>query len=271
VSAPLNERVAVVSGGSRGIGRGVAESLLRRGAGVMIAARSKDQVASATQELRALGPVEGMICDVSDTAAVEELIERTVRSFGRLDIAACCAGVNGGSHRVLDYPDHVWNQVIAINLTGSFLLARAAARAMVKCETDAGRIVMISSTDAYVAEPNCTAYNASKAAIHGLVRGLAVDLASYRITCNAVAPGWVATPMTADGLPAAVHSGQEPFELTLGGRVGVPADIGEAVAYLADPTSSFVNGSVILVDGGQLAKAAMPSRWERKLGGQGTP
>lgn len=269
VSAPLSERVAVVSGGSRGIGRGVAESLLRRGASVMIAARTTDQVAAAADELRSLGMVDGIVCDVSDATAVDELVERTVERFGRLDVAACCAGVYGASYPVLEYPDRLWDRVIAINLTGSFLLARAAARAMVSCETDAGRIVFISSIDAYAAEPCCTPYNASKAAIHGLMRGMAVDLAPHRITCNAVAPGWVATAMTAESLPEAVLAREAPFDLALGGRIGVPGDIGEAVAWLADPASSFVNGSVVLVDGGQLAKAAMPSSWDREPGETG--
>ena len=266
MSASLNERVAVVSGGSRGIGRGVAQSLLKRGASVMIAARTADQVASAAGELGSLGPVDGVACDISDGAAVDELIERTVKSFGRVDIAACCAGVYGGSYPVLDYPDQVWNEVIRVNLTGSFLLARAAARAMVRCKTDAGRIVMISSVDAFVAEPSCTAYNASKAAIHGLIRGMAVDLAPHRITCNAVAPGWVATALTAQSLPQAVLAREAPFELALDGRIGVPGDIGEAVAWLVDPASTYINGSVVVVDGGQTAKAAMPSSWDREPG-----
>jgi NAD(P)-dependent dehydrogenase (short-subunit alcohol dehydrogenase family) len=269
-TGPLSERVAVVSGGSRGIGRGVAESLLKRGASVMIAARTPDQVATAADELSGLGPVAGIVCDVSDAAAVDDLVQRTVQRFGRLDIAACCAGVYGRSYSVLEYPDKLWDKVIAINLTGSFLLGRAAARAMVKCDTDAGRIVMISSVDAVVAEPNCTPYNASKAAIHGLIRGMAVDLAAYPITCNAVAPGWIATPMTAESLPPAVLAGEAPFELALSGRIGMPSDIGEAVAWLADPASSFVNGSAVMVDGGQTAKSAMPSAWEREQGPQET-
>jgi NAD(P)-dependent dehydrogenase (short-subunit alcohol dehydrogenase family) len=267
VSGPLSERVAVVSGGSRGIGRGVAESLLRRGASVVIAARTADQVASTVDELGSIGSIEGVVCDVSDVAAVDDLVDSTVKSFGRLDIAACCAGISGTSYPALDYPDELWDRVIAINLTGSFLLAKAAARAMVKCDSDAGRLVFISSIDAYVAEPHCPAYNASKAAIHGLMRSMARDYARHRITSNAVAPGWIATPMLGEALPPEVLSGEAPFELTPVGRIGVPGDIGEAVAWLADPGSSFVNGTVLLVDGGQLAKAATPASWTRISGG----
>jgi NAD(P)-dependent dehydrogenase (short-subunit alcohol dehydrogenase family) len=267
VSGPLSERVAVVSGGSRGIGRGVAESLLERGASVVIAARTADQVTNAADELRSLGPVEGIVCDVSDAAAVDELVERTVERFGRLDIAACCAGISGTSYPALNYPDELWDRVIAINLTGSFLFAKAAAQAMVKCDTDAGRLVFISSIDAYVAEPHCPAYNASKAAIHGLMRSMARDYARHGITSNAVAPGWISTPMLGEALPPEVLSGEAPFELTPVGRIGVPRDIGEAAAWLADPGSSFVNGTVVLVDGGQLAKAATPATWTRISGG----
>jgi NAD(P)-dependent dehydrogenase (short-subunit alcohol dehydrogenase family) len=138
---------------------------------------------------------------------------------------------------------------------------------MVNCKTDAGRLVFISSIDAYVAEPHCPAYNASKAAIHGLMRSMARDYARHHITSNAVAPGWIATPMLGEALPPEVLSGEAPFALTPVGRIGVPRDIGEAAAWLADPGSSFVNGTVVLVDGGQLAKAATPASWTRVPGG----
>lgn len=266
MSAPLTHRVAVVSGGSSGIGRGVAKSLLERGASVMIAARGADRVASTVDELGGLGPIDGIPCDISDAAAVNALVEHTVESFGRLDIAVCAAGISGTSYPALEYPDELWDQVIAINLTGSFLLAKAAAQAMVKCGTDAGRLVFISSIDAYVAEPHCPAYNASKAAIHGLTKSMARDLARHRITSNAVAPGWVATGMTGEALAPEVLAGEAPFEITPVGRIGVPRDIGEAVAWLADPGSSFVSGSVVLVDGAQLAKAATPTNWTRVPG-----
>jgi NAD(P)-dependent dehydrogenase (short-subunit alcohol dehydrogenase family) len=266
MAGPLSGRVAVISGGSRGIGRGVAESLLRRGASVVVCARSEDEVARAVHELGALGPTRGLRCDVTRAADVSELVASAAEAFGRLDIAVCCQGVYGNAYSVLDYPEHEWDEVVAINLKGSFLLGRAAGRAMVECGTDAGRIVLISSVDALTAEPNCIAYNASKAALHGLARGMAVDLAPHGITCNAIAPGWVATPMTAGSLPKAVIDLEEPFELTLTGRIGVPSDIGEAAAWLVDPGSSYVTGSILVIDGGQTAAAPIPSNYKSAEG-----
>jgi NAD(P)-dependent dehydrogenase (short-subunit alcohol dehydrogenase family) len=262
MGGPLSGRVAVVAGGSRGIGRGVAESLIRRGASVVICARSEDEVTRAAEELGALGPVRGVRCDVTHATEVGDLVGSTVETFGRLDIAVCCQGVYGDAYSVLDYPEQEWDDVVAINLKGSFLLGQAAGRAMVECGTDAGRIVLISSVDALTAEPNCIAYNASKAALHGLAKGIAVDLGSHGITCNAIAPGWVATPMTAGSLPKGVLDLKEPFELTITGRIGVPADIGEAAAWIADPSSSYVTGSIFVIDGGQTAAAAMPSNYK---------
>ena len=113
------------------MGRGVAEALLRQGASVVIAARSGEQVAEAKEELARLGPADGMACDVTDAGAVDALCKHTVDTFGRLDIAVCCQGVYGNLHPILDYPEEEWDAVVAINLKGSFLLARAAARAMV--------------------------------------------------------------------------------------------------------------------------------------------
>jgi NAD(P)-dependent dehydrogenase (short-subunit alcohol dehydrogenase family) len=258
VTGALSGRVAVVSGGSRGIGRGVAESLLKRGANVMIAARTGPEIERAVDELRDLGSIAGRQCDVTDSAAVDELVARTSSEFGRLDIAVCTAGIFEGRRPLLDYPEDVWDQVIAVNLKGAFLLAQASAREMVRCATDAGRIVLISSVDALASEPNCVGYNASKAALHGLARSIAVDLAAHRITCNVIAPGWVATPMLSSSIPQPVLDREAPFALTLDGRIGWPQDIGEPVAWLAEPSSQYVNGAVIVVDGGQTARAAMP-------------
>lgn len=259
----LDGRVAIVSGGSRGIGRGVAESLLRRGASVAICARTADEVSRAAEDLAPLGAVRGFPCDVTVATEVRAVVESASETFGRLDIAVCCQGIYGNSYSVLDYPEREWDEVIGINLKGSFLLGQAAARAMIASGSDAGRIVLISSVDALTAEPNCIPYNASKAALHGLARGMAVDLAPHGITCNVIAPGWVATPMTAGSLPRAVLELEEHFELTLTGRIGVPADIGEAAAWLANPSSSYVTGSVFVIDGGQTAAAAMPSNYKR--------
>jgi NAD(P)-dependent dehydrogenase (short-subunit alcohol dehydrogenase family) len=253
-----------VTGGSRGIGRGVADALSDRGAAVVVAARSEDQVRTAAARLKANGPALGVVLDLSRPAAGTELVAKTLAEFGHVDTLVCCHGIYDEPPALfLELSDRTFQQTLDVNLTSSFRCAQAAARAMVSGGVADGRIVFISSIVAIAAEPRCVGYNASKAALHGLAKGIALDLAGYGITCNVIAPGWVNTPMTAKSLPAEVLDGREPFELSPLGRIGTPADIGHAAAWLVDPNSRYVTGSVVVVDGGQTSSLAMPSSYSR--------
>jgi meso-butanediol dehydrogenase/(S,S)-butanediol dehydrogenase/diacetyl reductase len=130
---------------------------------------------------------------------------------------------------------------------------------MIECGTDAGRIVLVSSFDALAAEPNSAGYCASKAGVHGLMKSMAIDLAAHRITANAIAPGWVATPMTASSVSPEVFRGEAPFSLTPTGLIGTPDDIGRVAAFFAHPANAYLTGAFLVVDGGQTSQLAMPA------------
>lgn len=257
MTGELDGYVAIVTGGSRGIGQGVARSFLERGAKVSIAARSPAELIDSAKLLSDHGDVAAFPTDVTAKKEVEDLVAKTVETFGRLDILACCHGVYDHTLPFLDFSEEEFDRTVAINLKGSFLCAQASARAMVACKAR-GRIILISSIDALAAEPECPGYTSSKAAIHGLVRSIAIDLAAYGITANAIAPGWVATPMTRDYLDPKVFNQEARFSPAPTGRIGLPSDIGLAASWLAHPLNSFTTGSVVVVDGGQTAQLVMP-------------
>jgi NAD(P)-dependent dehydrogenase (short-subunit alcohol dehydrogenase family) len=256
--ASLAGGVAIVTGGARGIGRGIARSLLEEDMAVIVASRTESDLAEACDELGAIGNVSSVRCDVSDPAAVAHLFAEVDARHGRLDALVCCHGVVEYVP-FLEISEEQWDRTIAINLKGSFLCGQAAARRMVERETQ-GRIVFISSINGLAAEPESTDYCASKAGIHLLARGMACDLARYGVTVNVVAPGWVRSPMSAPYLNDDVMSGRQRFNPV--GRVGEPGDIGYAVAWLLQQEASYVTGAVIPVDGGQTALLPMPNTVE---------
>jgi NAD(P)-dependent dehydrogenase (short-subunit alcohol dehydrogenase family) len=255
VSGQLGGKVAIVTGGGRGIGRGVARRLAEQGATVVVASRTAGDLAETCAELRAVGTVEARECDVSDRAAARRLVTETRAAHGALDILVCSHGVYDAESPFLDMSDDQWDRTIGINLNGTFALAQEAGRSMVADGTP-GRIVIISSINGLAAEPDCADYNTSKAGLHGLVQSIAYDLSPHGITANVIAPGWVRTPMSAPYLSDDILSGRQRFNMA--GRVGEPADIAGAVAWLVDPATSYVTGTVIPVDGGQTAMLPMP-------------
>jgi NAD(P)-dependent dehydrogenase (short-subunit alcohol dehydrogenase family) len=248
-------QVAIVTGGARGIGRGIARVLLDEGMAVVIASRTRSDLDEASEDLGAHGSVAAVRCDVSSAESVDALFDFVERRHGRLDGLVCC-------HGVVDYVPFLeisheqWDRTLAINLRGTFLCGQTAARWMVR-EGVAGRIVFISSINGLAAEPDSADYCASKAGMHLLARGMACDLAEHGITVNVVAPGWVRSPMSAPYLSEDVLSGRRKFNPV--GRVGEPADIGHAVAWLLQRESSYVTGVIVPVDGGQTALLPMPT------------
>jgi NAD(P)-dependent dehydrogenase (short-subunit alcohol dehydrogenase family) len=253
---PLTAKVAIVTGGGRGIGRGIARRLVELGATVIVVSRTAADVDETCAQLSGLGSVEAAPCDVSDRDAAKRLIADVRERHGALDILACSHGVYDADSPFLELSEEQWDRTLGINLTGNFTLAQTTARTMVADGT-AGRIIFISSINGLASEPNCCDYNTSKAGLHGFARSIAYDLAPHGITVNVVAPGWVRSPMSAPYLSEDVLAGRQRFNMT--GRVGEPEDIAGAVAWLADPSSSYVTGTVIPVDGGQAAMLPMPS------------
>jgi 3-oxoacyl-[acyl-carrier protein] reductase len=195
--------------------------------------------------------------DVRRPPDVQRLVEVCLERFGRLDVLVANAGIDiGGSLLTLD--EQTWDEVLEVNLKGAFLCTQAAARAMVASQATAGRIVLIASTNAFWVESNLAPYNASKAGIVALARTAALELAPYSITVNAVGPGLIATAMTQPLLDDADAAAAYLKNIPLG-RVGAPADVAGAVAFLASDDASWITGHHLIVDGGQTAGLARAS------------
>jgi NAD(P)-dependent dehydrogenase (short-subunit alcohol dehydrogenase family) len=248
----LAGNVAVVTGGGRGIGVGIAQALLEEGASVVISQRTPDELERAAAELSQFGPVSFKVCDVTKRAQVEALLDYAIETYGRLDVLAANHGMDHRS-KFLELTEEAWDQVIDVNLKGMFLCGQAAAQRMVSSRTK-GRIVLTSSICGPAAEPDCAHYNTSKGGVSALCKAMAVDLAPYGITTNVVSPGWILTQNTEFMVTPAQLAGEEPFPVNPLGRIGRPLDIGRAVAYFADPRNSFVSGVILPVDGAQTAE-----------------
>ncbi|HEU4400853.1 MAG TPA: SDR family NAD(P)-dependent oxidoreductase [Candidatus Polarisedimenticolia bacterium] len=244
----LKGKVAIVTGGSRGIGRATAAALLREGAQVVVSSLRAESVTAATRELGALGRVEGIPADVALEKDVVHLVRETVRRLGRLDVMVANAGIAGTYTHVCDMSLAAWEEMMGIHLRGTFLCAREAAKAMRAAGTP-GRIVTVSSTNAYECDPKAAHYNAAKAGILGLTRSLAVDLGPWGIRVNGVAPGWVYTDMSIPDLP---KRGVRIDNLGALDRAGDPEEIAAAILFLASSACDFLTGTTLVVDGGQV-------------------
>jgi NAD(P)-dependent dehydrogenase (short-subunit alcohol dehydrogenase family) len=241
----LAGRAATITGGSTGIGRGIAELFVKEGASVALLARDARRLAAAVDGFDAGDRALGIAGDVGDAGDVRAFVDSAVERFGRLDIHVSNAGI----HRVvpfLDTTEETWDEVFRTNVRGAFLGCRAAAAAM--ADTGGGSIIVIGSTNSFVAEPHMAAYNASKAALVLLVRSMAIDLAPVGIRANLVAPGTIVSEITKPMLAEGFGFGSVPL-----GRIGEPVDVAWPVLWLASDEAAYVTGATIVVDGGQIA------------------
>jgi len=245
ITTDLSEQVALVTGAARGLGRTIAENLARCGAKVACIDVNAELL---TQTVSAIGASGGtaiaLTCDVTDSARVGAVVEEVVQAWGRLDILVNNAGITKDT-LVMRMKDDQWDAVININLRGTFLFTRAAARALMK--SPRGRIINIASVSGMMGNPGQANYSASKAGIIGLTRTVAKELAGRNITVNAVAPGFIATEMTAALRPEIVAEVKKQIPL---GHLGQPQDVADAVLFLASPAAGYVTGHVLTVDGG---------------------
>jgi 3-oxoacyl-[acyl-carrier protein] reductase len=246
----LEGRVALVTGGSRGIGRAICVALARRGARVVINYASREDAARETAELvtAAGGTAALSPFDVASAEAATEAIKQLGKDHGGLDILVNNAGVaiNG---LLLRYKDDQWQRTLQVNLGGAFHCARAAASLLLRAK-EHGRIINITSVVGESGNGGQVAYAASKAGLIGLTRSLAKELASRGVTANAVSPGFIDTDMTAEHLPEAAR-GKLLEQIPLA-RIGLADDVAHAVAFLAGPEAGYITGQILRVNGGLL-------------------
>ena len=240
----------LVTGGNGGIGLGIAEAVGAAGASVVIWGRNAEKTADALARLRSAGVVAGsVVCDLSDLGAIAGSFATSLElAGGRIDTVVANAGTPGRVMRFTDLPLEEWQSVLRLNLDSAMVLFQHAARHMIE-RGDGGALVAVSSLTAIHGAAGNEAYGASKAALVGLTRALAVGLARHSIRVNALLPGWTTTDLT-----SVVHENERlrtaKIERTPVRRWADPAEIGAAAVFLADPRHTFHTGDELVVDGG---------------------
>jgi gluconate 5-dehydrogenase len=247
----LSGRVAVITGGSVGLGRQMAEGLAEMGANLVLCARRKERCEQAAEELQKLGiEVLALSCDVKDPASIQAVADATVKQFGRIDILVNNAGTAWGAP-VEAMTIEQWNKVIETNLTGTFLFSQAVGKVMIAQRR--GKIINIASVAGLRGSPpsfSAIGYSASKGGVIILTKDLACKWGMHNIQVNAIAPGWFPTDMSGKVI-------ERNKEMLLAGiplgRFGGPDDLKGAAVFLASGASNFVTGNILVVDGGQSA------------------
>jgi 3-oxoacyl-[acyl-carrier protein] reductase len=241
----LSGQSAIVTGASRGIGRAIAIALAKSGAKVACVARNVDALAETARIISdAGGTAQVYPCDVTETESVQSVVDDVVEKWGQLHILVNNAGITRDT-LIPRMSDEDWDSVIATNLRGTFLFTRAATRPMMQARY--GRIINMASVSGLAGNPGQANYSASKAGIIGMTRTVARELASRKVTVNAVAPGFIETEMTQAMGPVVL---EEVKKRVPAKRLGQVADISGAVLFLASDAAAYVTGQVLTVDGG---------------------
>ncbi|OPX04303.1 SDR family NAD(P)-dependent oxidoreductase [Geobacillus sp. LEMMY01] len=247
----LDGKVALVTGGSRGIGLAMACALAVHGADVVIASRKAVDLKKATEDMAGQGiSLSWVQADVTDKESVQHMVNCVVEQHGRLDILVNNAGMNIRKP-LIDIEEDDWNQVLNTNLKGIFLVGQAAAKQMIQQRS--GKIINISSIFGGVGMPFQTSYAASKGGINQLTKVWASELAPYNINVNAIAPAYIRTPMTSAWLEDEERY-RDIVKSTMLNRVGEPEDVAGPVVFLASDAANYITGHILYVDGGWTAK-----------------
>ena len=250
----LQGKVAIVTGAGTGIGQAIAVAFAREGAAAVV-----DYVGDASVAAETMSKIEAtggkalaVAADVSRPEEVQGLIQKTLATFGRVDILVNNAGIEK-KFAFVDYPVEEWQKILAVNLTGTFLCAQAAARQMIT-QGGGGRIINISSIHEDLAFPLNAPYSATKGGIRMLMRTIAVELAPYQITVNNIGPGAIDTPIDKDVKSDPQLNAQILAEIPMG-RWGRPEEVAQLAVYLASDDAAYVTGSTHFIDGGMLRNA----------------
>ena len=248
----MENQVVIITGAARGIGFGIAKCFARKGASVVIGDLDLDAARKAAVAVKAEGAKEilGLRCDVTNRGEGEAMIEKTVKVFGRIDVLINNAGICPFID-VMELTPEVWQKTLDVNLTGAFHCTQLAARKMIE-RGKGGRIVFITSLAENVTGPAQVDYGASKGGLRMTMVGFATALGPYGITCNAVAPGMILTPMTASHWEKPENAAFLKTRVPVG-RIGTPEDIGHACVFLASREAEYINGVSLRVDGGHQA------------------
>jgi NAD(P)-dependent dehydrogenase (short-subunit alcohol dehydrogenase family) len=249
----LAGKVALVTGGGSGIGRGISIRYAEEGADVAVADMNLAGAEETSEEVRRLGHRGvALEANVTGRADCERIVRETVDALGKLDIFVANAGI-GRPAAFLEVTEEDWNAVIDTNLNGVFFSCQAAARQMVS-QGHGGRIIAMASVAAEQASGFMASYHSSKAAVRMLTKVMAIELGQHRITVNAIAPGVIETPLTVGLVEAIRTSGREVAPM---GRLGDPKDVANAALFLASDEAEYVSGGMIFVDGGMAAGRRM--------------
>ena len=242
----LQGRVAIVTGGSQGIGEACARRFAQEGAQVVIADLADERGRALAAELQA----RYVHCDVGDKAQVDALVAEVMQAHGRIDVLVNNAGIFRAAD-FLDVTEEDFDAVLRVNLKGAFLVGQAVAREMARAGR--GSIVNMSSVNSVLAIPSIASYNVSKGGINQLTRAMALALADRGVRVNAVGPGTIATELAAKAVLTSEEAKNKIMMRTPLKRLGEPSEIADVVAFLASDASSYITGEIIMVDGGRMA------------------